>query len=87
MEMNRKAVATAHRNLSSRIERYLFEMKKVGRPPCRREGEFLQNALACLAAEAFAERERGMMCADVATGSLEPMKSPKLSPWRICGTG
>ncbi len=67
MEMTRKAVATAHRNLSSRIERYLFEMQKADRPPCRREGEWLEKAVACLASQAFDEGERAMMWADVAT--------------------
>ena len=67
MTMTLKSVATARRNLSQRIDRYLVEMEKMEAQPGRREGDHLVRALDHLQAGTFPEGERDMMWADVAT--------------------
>ena len=62
-----KAVAVAHRNLSQRIDLYLAEMKATGREPSWREGDRLLEAIELLSKRDFANGERAVMWAEVAT--------------------
>ena len=62
-----KAVAIAHRNLPQRIVLYLAEMEAAGHEPSWREGDRLLEAIKLLSARDFANGERGVMWAEVAT--------------------
>ena len=62
-----KALATARRNLWYRIDRYLAELEKRTGQPGRREGDHLLRALDHLEAGTYAEGERDVMWAEVAT--------------------
>ena len=77
-----KALATARRNLWHRIDRYLAELEKRASEPGRREGDHLLRALDHLEAGTYAEGERDMMWAEVATrqpdaSELHPTASPQ----------
>ena len=81
-----KALATARRNLWYRIDRYLAELEKRASQPGRREGNHLLRALlralGHLEAGTYAEGERDMMWAEVATrqpdaSELHPTASPQ----------
>src|SRR6266481_3669393 len=77
-----KALATARRNLWYRIDRYLAELEKRASQPGRREGDHLLRALDHLEAGTYAEGERDMMWAEVATrqpdaSELHPTASPQ----------
>jgi len=67
MEMTSKALETARRNLTDRIERYLDVLEKRGAKLGLREGGHLERALAQLEAGAFEAGEREMMWAEWAT--------------------
>src|SRR5882757_1492325 len=77
-----KALATARRNLWHRIDRYLAELEKRASEPGRREGDHLLRALDYLEAGTYAEGERDVMWAEVATrqpdaSELHPTASPQ----------
>jgi hypothetical protein len=67
MTMTDKEAATARRNLSQRIDRYLAEMEKRAIQPGRREGDHLLRALGHLQAGTFADGERDVMWAERAS--------------------
>ena len=62
-----KALGTARRNLWYRIDRYLAELEKRVSQPGRREGNHLLRAMDHFEAGTYAEGERDMMWAEVAT--------------------
>ena len=62
-----KALATARRNLWYRIDRYLAGLENKASQPGRREGDHLLRALDHLEAGTYAEGERDVMWAEVAT--------------------
>ena len=62
-----QALATARRNLWYRIDRYLAELETRASQPGRREGDHLLRAMDHLEAEAYADGERDVMWAEVAT--------------------
>lgn len=62
-----KAVAVARRNLTLRIGLYLADLEASGREPSWREGDRLLEAVELLSKSDFANGERAMMWADVAT--------------------
>jgi hypothetical protein len=77
-----KALSTARRNLWYRIDRYLADLEKRASQPGRREGDHLLRALDHLEAGTYAEGERDMMWAEVATrqpddGEVHPTASPQ----------
>ena len=77
-----KALATARRNLWYRIDRYLAELEKRASQPGRREGDHLLRAMDHLEAGTYAEGERDVMWAEVATrqpdaSELHPTASPQ----------
>jgi hypothetical protein len=77
-----KALSTARGNLWYRINRYLAELETRASQPGRREGNQLLRALDHLEAGTYAEGERDMMWAEVATrqrdaSELHPAASPQ----------
>ena len=77
-----KALSTARRNLWYRIDRYLADLEKRASQPGRREGDHLLRALDHLEAGTYAEGERDVMWAEVATrqpddGEVHPTASPQ----------
>jgi hypothetical protein len=65
--MTLKVLGTARRNLWYCIDRYLAELEKRASQPGRREGDQLLRALDHLEAGTYAEGERDVMWAEVAT--------------------
>jgi hypothetical protein len=67
MTVTQRAQATARRNLSQRIERYLLALERREAQPGRREGDHLLRALSHLQTGAFADGERDVMWAEWAS--------------------
>ncbi len=67
MKMTSKALETARRNLTDRIERYLDVLEKREAKLGLREGGHLERALAHLEAATFDAGERDMMWAEWAS--------------------
>jgi len=67
MTMTDKALETARRNLTQRVERYLEVLEKREASLGWREGDHLEKALAHLQAGTLDEGERDMMWAEWAS--------------------